>query len=204
MSGGVHDGVTVRHVSCSVHDCTEAVISQRDLFCYTHRDLAKVCCIRGCEAAAHPGFKTCSDDAHRAFQLAAEEKNTAMFQLRSRLRQAGLSQAPMAGSTDPLDVDPDAPEDVAAAAAAAAVDPDAPPRLKGRLYRNWTVRCDNFTPKSETQPVGRKYHLLSSKLCYSPRSGTCEPSALLPVCSSAWTKELSLTAESSQKKCGIA
>ncbi|KAJ7168262.1 hypothetical protein C8R43DRAFT_876677, partial [Mycena crocata] len=109
MSAGVHDGVTVRHLACSVHDCTEALQSQRDLFCHTHHDMIKVCCIRGCQASAEPGFRTCSESTHRAFQAVAEEKNTAMFQLHSRLRKSGVSQAPMAG-----------------------------PALKGKLSRSWT------------------------------------------------------------------
>ncbi|KAJ7178701.1 hypothetical protein C8R43DRAFT_942315 [Mycena crocata] len=41
MSAGVHDGVTVRHLACSVHDCTEALESQRDLFCQSHSHLNK-------------------------------------------------------------------------------------------------------------------------------------------------------------------
>ncbi|KAJ7892674.1 hypothetical protein B0H13DRAFT_1625428, partial [Mycena leptocephala] len=81
MTAGVHDGVSVRHVCCSVHDCLQAVSSQRDLFCFAHRDLLKVCCIKGCNSMAEPGFRTCSIESHRAFQKAGEERNTAMFQL---------------------------------------------------------------------------------------------------------------------------
>lgn len=142
MSAGVHDGVTVRHVACSVHDCTEAVLSQRDLFCHSHRNLLKVCCIKGCNEAAEPGFRTCTEGTHRDFQTTAEQKNTAMFQLHSRLRQAGLSQAPMAGSSTSDSFDNPSDNPVAKPGAQ-----EAPPRLKGRLYRNWThneqlfVRC---------------------------------------------------------------
>lgn len=149
MSAGVHDGVTVRHVACSVHGCTNTLLSQRDLYCYTHRDLLKVCCIRGCLQDAEPGFRTCQDVSHRAFQTTAEQKNTAMFQLHSRLRQAGISQVPRAGEID-LDEDNDPvlnegeedEEDNAAGTASGQQ-----PRLKGRIYRNWThneqlfVRC---------------------------------------------------------------
>ncbi|KAJ7486073.1 hypothetical protein B0H11DRAFT_1721890, partial [Mycena galericulata] len=119
MSAGVHDGVTVRHIACSVHDCTVALRSQRDLFCPTHQHLMQVCCINGCQTQAEPGFRTCTESTHRAFQEAAEEQNSAMFQLHTRLRNAGLSQIPKAADT----------------------------RIKGRLYRNWThneqlfVRC---------------------------------------------------------------
>ncbi|KAJ7492057.1 hypothetical protein FB451DRAFT_1021989, partial [Mycena latifolia] len=90
MSGSIHDGVTVRHVTCGVHDCTEAVQSQRDHFCYTHRELIKICCIRGCSAPTEPGFRTCTEPTHRAFQTDAEEQNTAMFQLHSLPASAAL------------------------------------------------------------------------------------------------------------------
>jgi hypothetical protein len=65
-----------------------------------------------------------------------------MFQLHSRLRQAGLSQAPMAGSSTSDSFDNPSDNPVAKPGAQ-----EAPPRLKGRLYRNWThneqlfVRC---------------------------------------------------------------
>ncbi|KAJ7202758.1 hypothetical protein GGX14DRAFT_369989, partial [Mycena pura] len=45
MTAGVHDGVTVRHVCCSVHNCTESLLSQRDHFCQSHHHLAKECCV---------------------------------------------------------------------------------------------------------------------------------------------------------------
>ncbi|KAJ7178518.1 hypothetical protein C8R43DRAFT_833145, partial [Mycena crocata] len=68
MSAGVHDGVTVHHLACSIHDCTEALESQRDLFCQSHSHLNKVCCICGCNISAEPGFRTCPEPTHRAFQ----------------------------------------------------------------------------------------------------------------------------------------
>ncbi|KAJ7286256.1 hypothetical protein C8J57DRAFT_1169032 [Mycena rebaudengoi] len=88
MTGGVHDGVTVRHVCCSVHNCTEPLQSQRDHFCYSHRELANICCVHGCSSPAEPGFSTCILPAHRDFQTQADLRNTAMFQLHSRLRKA--------------------------------------------------------------------------------------------------------------------
>ncbi|KAJ7086968.1 hypothetical protein C8R44DRAFT_650414, partial [Mycena epipterygia] len=90
MTAGVHDGVNVRHFCCSVHDCTEALPSQRDFFCYTHRDLIKVCCIKDCNAKAQPGFRTCAIESHRAFQMDADERNAGMFQLRNRLHNAHI------------------------------------------------------------------------------------------------------------------
>jgi hypothetical protein len=97
--------------------------------------LIKVCCIRGCDASAEPGFRTCKDPLHRAFQAAAEEKNTAMFQLHSRLRKAGISQVPMAGATSTLEG-----EDDESGEEHVQDDNGIQPkhRLKGKLYRNWT------------------------------------------------------------------
>ncbi|KAJ7503848.1 hypothetical protein B0H11DRAFT_1613914, partial [Mycena galericulata] len=86
ITAGVHDRVTVRHLCCSVHDCQEALPTQRHHFCFTHRDLIQQCCILGCESVAQPGFRTCTIENHRAFQQDADEKNTAMFQLIERTK----------------------------------------------------------------------------------------------------------------------
>lgn len=151
MTGGVHDGVSVRHHACCVHGCTEALLSQRDLYCHSHSNLMKVCCVRGCSSAAEPGFRTCTESSHRAFQVAAEQRNTAMFQLHSRLRRTGVSQTARAGySRDPLDPDPDLeePEDTTTQSAPfPGTEPAVHPNLKGQLHRGWTnneqlfVRC---------------------------------------------------------------
>ncbi|KAJ7367255.1 hypothetical protein DFH08DRAFT_1005692, partial [Mycena albidolilacea] len=94
ITAGVHDGVTVRHLSCSVHACQEVLPTQRDFFCVLHSDQIKECCIIGCIEPAQPGFRTCAIESHRAFQTNAEEKNSAMFQLRARLRNATISDYP--------------------------------------------------------------------------------------------------------------
>lgn len=147
MSAGVHDGVTVRHVACSVHDCTIALESQRDLFCPTHQHLIQDCCITGCASLAEPGFRTCNEPTHRRFQEDAEEQNSAMFQLHSRLRNSQVSQVPKAGSltastaAEPSTVPP------LGSTSQPGSEPGSEPHLKGRLYRNWThneqlfVRC---------------------------------------------------------------
>ncbi|KAJ7336318.1 hypothetical protein DFH08DRAFT_706356, partial [Mycena albidolilacea] len=142
MSAGVHDGVAVRMHACCVHGCTEALLNQRHLYCHSHRDLMNVCCVRGCNTPTEPGFRTCTEPTHRAFQMAAEQKNTAMFQLHSRLRQTGVSQASLAGasgySRDPLHQEPQQDP---------GTEPAANPKLKGHLHRGWTnneqlfVRC---------------------------------------------------------------
>ncbi|KAJ7510392.1 hypothetical protein B0H11DRAFT_1701987, partial [Mycena galericulata] len=121
MTAGVHDGVTVRHLCCGVHDCTLPLPSQKDHFCNTHKDQIKICCIHGCKSSAEPGFRTCSLPDHRAFQKDTELQNTAMFQLRERLRNTGIPQ----------------PEVV----------PTQTPPVKGKMSRSWThneqlfVRC---------------------------------------------------------------
>ncbi|KAJ6560405.1 hypothetical protein B0H19DRAFT_1290213 [Mycena capillaripes] len=139
LTAGVHDGVAVRHLCCSVHNCTEALQSQRDYFCYSHRHLLKICCIQGCNATAEPGFRTCTIESHRAFQTDAERKNTAMFQLHSRLRQAGISQIRLAGSSTAVQPVP--------LLETASASTGSTGRVKGKLTRSWThneqlfVRC---------------------------------------------------------------
>ncbi|KAJ7271869.1 hypothetical protein B0H12DRAFT_991701, partial [Mycena haematopus] len=93
ITAGVHDGVDVRHLCCSVHDCQEALPTQRDHFCASHSDRIKDCCIVGCDAQAEVGFRTCTIESHRGFQTHADERNSAMFQLRARLRNATISDS---------------------------------------------------------------------------------------------------------------
>ncbi|KAK6968993.1 hypothetical protein R3P38DRAFT_3244176 [Favolaschia claudopus] len=61
--------------------------------------------VAGCTEKAQPGFRTCTIESHRKFQLDAEEKNAAMFQLRSRLKNTSISHVPLAGSSDELGPD---------------------------------------------------------------------------------------------------
>ncbi|KAJ7439728.1 hypothetical protein B0H11DRAFT_1687812, partial [Mycena galericulata] len=143
ITAGVHDGVTVRHLCCSVHDCQEALPTQRHHFCFTHRDLIQQCCILGCESVAQPGFRTCTIENHRAFQQDADEKNTAMFQLRNRLNNAAIREVPLAGSrSDP----PPAPTSTQPTLSQLA-STSSTTRVKGKLARSWThneqlfVRC---------------------------------------------------------------
>ncbi|KAJ7116818.1 hypothetical protein C8R43DRAFT_902319 [Mycena crocata] len=78
LTAGVHDGVNVRHLCCGVHDCFEALPSQRAHFCQTHSHLAQICGVQGCNLAAEPGFRTCTTESHRALQKDADERNTAI------------------------------------------------------------------------------------------------------------------------------
>src|SRR4051812_18499218 len=102
VTAGVHDGVSVRCVSCSVHDCTEPLRNQRARYCQTHHHLNSICYIKGCKTQVESGFNTCSEPSHRQHEMASEEKNKAMFQLQNRLQRGGISQVGPAYQTDPL------------------------------------------------------------------------------------------------------
>ncbi|KAJ7323238.1 hypothetical protein DFH08DRAFT_711918, partial [Mycena albidolilacea] len=139
ITAGVHDGVNVRHLSCSVHNCQEALPTQRDFFCLSHSDQIKICCIVGCTEPAQPGFRTCTTETHRAFQTQSEEKNSAMFQLRARLQNATISDVPLAGALTDNPGLIAAPDTVTGSVQGG--------RVKGKLSRSWThneqlfVRC---------------------------------------------------------------
>ncbi|KAJ7498852.1 hypothetical protein FB451DRAFT_1347307 [Mycena latifolia] len=128
MTAGVHDGVTVRHLCCSVHDCTEPLPTQKARYCSPHQHLNFICYIEGCSVPVEPGFSTCSVQSHRAHQLASEEKHAAMFQLKARLQNINL---PQEASTE----------------ASSATNTTASPGVKGKNSRSWThneqlfVRC---------------------------------------------------------------
>ncbi|KAJ7614703.1 hypothetical protein DFH06DRAFT_1013800 [Mycena polygramma] len=146
LTAGVHDGVTVRHLACSVHNCTEPLPSQKARFCTTHSHLKDVCYIRGCNSATEAGFRTCTIQSHRAHELASIEKHAAMFQLHNRLQKSGISQVPKAGSSssDPTTEDsvPDSVPETDTEEPSA--DSSA---VKGKNSRSWThneqlfVRC---------------------------------------------------------------
>ncbi|KAJ7169095.1 hypothetical protein C8R43DRAFT_876347, partial [Mycena crocata] len=135
ITAGVHDGVTVRHVTCSVHDCTEPLLSQKARFCSTHANHNHICY----ESAVQPGFATCSIKSHRAHELASLERNAAMFQLHSRLQTAGISQVPEAGSSSASSSSTPATSSTSTAASSSGV--------KGKNSHSWThneqlfVRC---------------------------------------------------------------
>ncbi|KAJ7117828.1 hypothetical protein C8R44DRAFT_626848 [Mycena epipterygia] len=114
ITGGVHDGVTVRHLACSVHDCTEPLPSQKARFCTTHSPLKNVCYIYSCDAPVQAGFSTCVAESHRAHELASLERHAAMFQLHNRLQHAGIPQIPSAAPSS------------------------SEPRVKGKNSRHWT------------------------------------------------------------------
>jgi hypothetical protein len=124
ITAGVHDGLQVRHLSCSVHECTEVLQSQQDRFCYTHRWLRNVCYVKGCDAKVGVGFRTCEQETHRAHELASIAQHTAMFKLQARLDNARNPNAPPAAAA-----------------------PEAEPAVKGKNSRSYSnneqlfVRC---------------------------------------------------------------
>ncbi|KAJ6589052.1 hypothetical protein B0H19DRAFT_1058126 [Mycena capillaripes] len=143
ITAGVHDGVTVWHLACSVHNCTEPLLSQKAQFCSTHAHLKDVCYIQGCVSAVQPGFSTCSLDSHRAHELASIERHAAMFRLHNRLQKSGIPQVGKAGSTSMVEELP-TPPSVAEGSSASASGSSA---MKGKNSGSWThneqlfVRC---------------------------------------------------------------
>ncbi|KAJ7221442.1 hypothetical protein GGX14DRAFT_353507, partial [Mycena pura] len=137
ITAGVHDGVTVRHLACSVHDCTEPLPSQKARFCLTHAHRNQICYIYGCEAAVQAGFSTCAAESHRAHELASLERHKAMFQLHNRLQDAGIEQIHEAGSAPSGST-----TNCTSASSSSSI-----PSIKGKNSRNWThneqlfVRC---------------------------------------------------------------
>ncbi len=79
------------HPCCAVHDCKIPLRSHGDLFCPAHRHLEAQCAIEDCDHKREAGFRTCGDTSHRALETNYFAKGTAMFQLRARLRKAGVA-----------------------------------------------------------------------------------------------------------------
>ncbi|KAJ6609392.1 hypothetical protein B0H10DRAFT_1813877, partial [Mycena sp. CBHHK59/15] len=137
ITAGVHDGVTVCHLTCFVHDCTEPLPSQKARFCVPHTYLKNICYIHGCNSPTQPGFSTCTVESHQAHELASLERHAAMFQLQNRLQTHGIPQVPEAGSTSmPLSL-----------TQASSSSSNSASTVKGKNSRSWThneqlfVRC---------------------------------------------------------------
>lgn len=95
------------HPCCAVHDCKLPLRSHGDRFCRTHRLLEAQCAIEECGREREAGFRTCEDPGHRALETNYFAKGTAMFQLRARLRKAGVTVP----TDDSLGSSPDFPAD---------------------------------------------------------------------------------------------
>ncbi|KAF7342791.1 hypothetical protein MSAN_01994700 [Mycena sanguinolenta] len=85
------DGNTIGHRSCKVHDCKNPLSSPRHHFCPIHQHLRWKCAVVECSANISPGHQTCGNPDHRALETAYFRRGDAMFQLRSRLKKAGVS-----------------------------------------------------------------------------------------------------------------
>ncbi|KAH8078731.1 hypothetical protein BXZ70DRAFT_901892 [Cristinia sonorae] len=127
VSTVVMDGVTVGHPCCGIHNCKEALKSQRDRFCPTHMDQSHVCAIRGCNAPVVPPSRACSDQVHQAAEQQYRSTGKAARQLRQQLRKEAAiihlepdaafeqddEQYPPATNTpSSLDADPPEPDQV--------------------------------------------------------------------------------------------
>jgi CxC6 like cysteine cluster associated with KDZ transposases len=145
ITAGVHDGVTVQCLVCSVHDCTEPLRSQKARFCETHSHRNDICYIYGCESSIQPGFSTCGLESHRAHELASREKHTAMFQLKNRLQAHGIPQVPRPGSPPPVLSSPQVSSSASAQPQPTVQSPTPP--VKGKNSRSYShneqlfVRC---------------------------------------------------------------
>ncbi|KAK7020302.1 hypothetical protein R3P38DRAFT_3194859 [Favolaschia claudopus] len=85
------DGDTIGHRCCKFHDCKAPLASNRDHHCPKHAHLALKCAVIECSEKVTPGHRTCGDTAHRALETAYFSRGKALFQLRSRLKKAGVA-----------------------------------------------------------------------------------------------------------------
>ncbi|KAJ7672974.1 hypothetical protein DFH06DRAFT_979239 [Mycena polygramma] len=85
------DGDTIGHRCCKAHDCKIPLPSNRRHFCPDHEHLTLKCAVVDCTLDVEPGHRTCSNPEHRALETAYFSRGKALFQLRSRLRKAGVA-----------------------------------------------------------------------------------------------------------------
>lgn len=108
MQAAVCDGDTIGHPCCAVHDCKVPLASHHHRFCPDHSSLNEICAVTTCELPIAAGFRTCADPAHRALEKRYFSRGEAFFQLRSKLKKAGVAvpsdSVPLAGDTG-LEVD---------------------------------------------------------------------------------------------------
>ncbi|KAF8175031.1 hypothetical protein K438DRAFT_1608874 [Mycena galopus ATCC 62051] len=85
------DGDTIGHRCCKAHDCKTPLASHRRHFCPDHQHLTLKCAVVDCKADVAVGHRTCANPEHRALETAYFSHGKALFQLRSRLRKAGVA-----------------------------------------------------------------------------------------------------------------
>ncbi|KAF8054159.1 hypothetical protein FPV67DRAFT_1441185 [Lyophyllum atratum] len=91
MQPAVCDGNTIGHPSCRVHDCKIPLSTNFHRFCPAHEYLNGKCAVTACTYEQAPGFRTCSIPEHRSLEENYFRRGNAIFQLRSRLKKAGVA-----------------------------------------------------------------------------------------------------------------
>ncbi|KAG2743488.1 hypothetical protein P692DRAFT_201886487 [Suillus brevipes Sb2] len=91
IQAAVCDGNTIRHPCCAVHDCKVPLMTNRHRFCPDHQDLNQRCAVDGCDELNASGFRTCANADHQALEDAYFKPAKALFQLRARLKRAGVT-----------------------------------------------------------------------------------------------------------------
>ena len=94
IQAAVCDGNTIGHPCCTVHDCKLPLDNHRLRFCSHHQDHRNICAVEGCGLACSPGSNTCHITEHQQLEDAYYKPAKALFQLRARLKKAGLSIPP--------------------------------------------------------------------------------------------------------------
>ncbi|KAJ7106902.1 hypothetical protein C8R44DRAFT_637688, partial [Mycena epipterygia] len=80
------DGDTIGHRLCKT-----PLASHRRHFCPDHEHLTLKCAVIECKTDVAVRHRTCSDPDHRALEKAYFSRGKALFQLRSRLKKAGVA-----------------------------------------------------------------------------------------------------------------
>lgn len=91
LHAAVCDGITIGHPCCAVHDCKVPLASHHHRFCPEHSSLNTICAVQTCDHPRSPGQRTCNDPAHRKLERAYFSQGQAIFQLRSKLKKAGVA-----------------------------------------------------------------------------------------------------------------
>ncbi|KAG2746555.1 hypothetical protein P692DRAFT_201877121 [Suillus brevipes Sb2] len=91
IQAAVCDGNTIGHPCCAVHDCKVPLMTNRHRFCPDHQDLNQRCAVDGCDELNASGFRTCANADHQALEDAYFKPAKALFQLRARLKRAGVT-----------------------------------------------------------------------------------------------------------------
>jgi len=107
MQAAVCDGDTIGHPCCAVHDCKSPLINHQHKFCAEHAHLSLQCAITDCSIPHEPGYRTCAKPDHRALETSYFKHGKALFQLRARLKKAGISTLVDSTPTEPSPVHDD-------------------------------------------------------------------------------------------------